>query len=124
MMENVFLKQVVARIKGDDAKTKAVRITRKCLSAIKAQIASLESEAENAKIRLEDAEERMKGAIYPDQLFEDSVDYLQSIANAHDEVEKARQRWDAIQQSIRFFTSVQNGNLVLAKPDEEDTMVS
>lgn len=123
-MENVFLKQVVARIKGDDAKTKAVRITRKCLSAIKAQIASLESEAENAKIRLEDAEERMKGAIYPDQLFEDSVDYLQSIANAHDEVEKARQRWDAIQQSIRFFTSVQNGNLVLAKPDEEDTMVS
>jgi uncharacterized protein (DUF111 family) len=124
MMENLFLKQVVARIKGDDAKTKAVRITRKCLSAIKAQIASLESEAENAKIRLEDAEEKMKGAIYPDRLFENSVDYLQSIAHAHDEVEKARQRWEAIQQSIRFFTSVQNGTLVLAKPDGEDTTVS
>jgi uncharacterized protein (DUF111 family) len=116
MMENVFLKQVVARIKGDDAKTRAVRITRKCLSAIKAQIASLESEAENAKIRLEDAEEKMKGAVYPDRLFENSVDYLQAIAKAHDEVEKARQRWDAIQQSIRFFTSVQNSNLVLANP--------
>jgi hypothetical protein len=124
MMENVFLKQVVARIKGDDAKTRAVRITRKCLSAIKAQIASLESEAENAKIRLEDTEEKRKGVIYPDQLFENSVDYLQSIAKAHDEVEKARQRWEAIQQSIRFFASVQNGNLILAKPDGEDITVS
>jgi uncharacterized protein (DUF111 family) len=123
-MENLFLKQVVARIKGDDAKTKAVRITRKCLSAIKAQIASLESEAENAKIRLEDAEEKMKNAIYPDQLFENSVDYLQSVANAHDEVDKARQRWEAIQTSIRFFTSVQNGNLSLTKPDGKDTAVS
>ncbi|MDR0582344.1 MAG: hypothetical protein LBG31_05215 [Prevotellaceae bacterium] len=124
MMENLFLKQVIARIKGDDAKTKAVRITRKCVSAIKAQIAYLESEAENAKIRWEDAEEKRKGVIYPDQLFENSVDYLQAIANAQEEVEKARQRWEAIQQSIRFFTSVQNGNLVLAKPDGEGETVS
>jgi hypothetical protein len=107
---NSFVKQVVARLKGDDNEVVAQRVARKAMSAIEGQIAALKAQVVDDEQRVEDAQEYLDNMIYPTSVFSDNRAYCQNIVNAHAQLENAQETLKATQDSIEFFTALLKDN--------------
>jgi hypothetical protein len=107
---NSFVKQVVARLKGDDNEVVAQRVARKAMSAIEGQIAALKAQVVDDEQRVEDAQEYLDNMIYPTSVFSDNRAYCQNIVNAHTQLENAQETLKATQDSIEFFTALLKDN--------------
>jgi DNA repair ATPase RecN len=107
---NSFVKQVVARLKGDDNEVVAQRVARKAMSAIEGQIAALKAQLVDDEQRVEDAQEMLDNAIYPTAVFSDNRRYCQEIADAHTRLENSKESLKATQDSIEFFTNLLEAN--------------
>lgn len=107
---NSFVKQVVARLKGDDNEVVAQKVARKAMSALEGQVAALKAQLVDDEQRVEDAQERLDNAIYPTSVFTDNRWYCQNIANAQSELESAKEILTTTQESIEFFTKLLKDN--------------
>jgi predicted ArsR family transcriptional regulator len=107
---NSFVKQVVARLKGDDNEVVAQKVARKAMSAIEGQIAALKAQVVDDEQRVEDAQEYLDNMIYPTAVFSDNRVYCQNIVNAHTKLENAQDTLKSTQDSIDFFTTLLKDN--------------
>ena len=102
----LFVKEVIARLKGDDVEAKANKIARKAISALDVQIATLKGSMVEAEVQVENKEELLKNAMYPTEIFTNNQDYCESIKYAQSSLDSAKDRLEDIQDSIKFFESV------------------
>ena len=104
-MSNVsnFIKEVTARLKGDEAGVIAAKVERKALSAINGQLAALKAKQVDDETAVEDAQEALNNAIFPTAVFSDNRWYVTSIQNAQDRLESAQADLVATMESIAFF---------------------
>jgi formylmethanofuran:tetrahydromethanopterin formyltransferase len=102
----LFVKEVVARIKGDDAEAKASKIARKAISAIDVQIATLKGKVVEAEVNVESKEESLKAALYPTEVFSNNQIYCENIRRANEAFEAAKDELEDLNASIKFFEGV------------------
>jgi len=99
----LFLKEVMGRLKGDDAEVKGAKITRKAISAFESQIAGLNASLVDAEDNLETKQEELQNTIYPTETFSDNKSYCASIVRAQEAVDAAQENVDNIKESLKFF---------------------
>ncbi len=104
------MKQVVARLKGDDNEVVAQKVARKAMSAMEGQIAALKAQIVDDEQRVEDAQEYLDNMIYPTAVFSDNRAYCQNIANAQSRLEDAKETLARTEESIKFFSNLLKEN--------------
>lgn len=102
----LFVQEVVARLKGDDAEAIGAKVARKGISAVEGQIAALKGLIVDQENALDDAKEVLGNATFPTALFIDSKLYCQTIVAAQEKVDAAQEKLDATNKSITFFEEV------------------
>lgn len=100
---NSYVKEVMARIKGDDDKVTAERNYRKATSAVTGQLASLASKKVDAQIKVEEAKEKLQNAKYPTTVIGDISDYIRSIASKQEKLDSAEEELADVESSLKFF---------------------
>lgn len=101
-----FIKEVIARLKGDDAEVKAAKISRKAISAVEGQLAALNSKKVDLENTVEDAAEFLNNAKYPIELISDNQSYIRGIEKAQKAYDEAVENLENVEQSIAYFTEL------------------
>ena len=99
----LFIQEVVARIKGDDAEALASKIARKALTSVDSQIAALKSKEVDLENEVEDAEEALKDAKFPTEQISKGQSYIQGIQDAHGVWTTKSEELAELRESIKFF---------------------
>jgi uncharacterized protein (DUF111 family) len=105
-----FVKEVVARLSGDNDEATAQKVARKAMSALEGQVAALKSRLIDDEQEVEDAEEALANAIYPTTVFSNAKQYCEGIANAQAKVESAKEELQSTKDSIEFFQKLLKDN--------------
>lgn len=100
-----FVKQVIAKLKGDDAEVVAQKNFRKASAAVKGQIAALEARKVDDEMAVENAKEAFNDALYPTVVTDAQV-YTSNLVKAKKVVEQAEEQLKATEDSIAFFTEL------------------
>lgn len=100
---NSFGKEVLARLVGDNNEVLAQKITRKSMSAVNGQIASLNAQLVDAELEVDNAKERLADAKYPASYPSNNQAYCQAVVDASNRLEDAQDKVDAFKESIEFF---------------------
>lgn len=98
-----FMKEVTARLKGDEAGVVAAKVERKALSAINGQLASLRAKLVDDETNVEDAEENLKVAIFPTSVFTDNQAYIRNIKAAQENLDAAVAEMESTKETIAYF---------------------
>ena len=98
-----FIKEVTARLKGDEAGVVAAKVERKAYSAINGQLASLKAKLVDDETRVEDAEENLKAAFFPTSVFTDNQAYIQGIKRAQEVLDEALTELESTKDTIAYF---------------------
>lgn len=99
----LFMKQVVAKLKGDDAEAKAAKISRKGLSAVEGQIAALNSKKVDCEGEVEDATEALDAAKFPTEMITDNMTYIKGIKSAQERLDSKKAELDGVNDSLKYF---------------------
>lgn len=99
----LFVKEVVSKIKGDDAEALGYKVARKAMAAMEANIAKLNSSKVDAEIKLTEKEEALHNAIYPSKMFESVSTYCSNIASCQEDVNNAKNALQEIEESITYW---------------------
>jgi hypothetical protein len=102
----LFIKEVSNKLKGDNVEALAAKISRKALSAVDGQIASLNSKKVDLENSLEEAQEALSEAIYPTTVFSSNEAYIQGILRAQKSVDQAQESLDATNEAHKYFTAL------------------
>ena len=97
-----YVKEVLARITGDEKAVIAEKNYRKASAAAKGQIASLEAKLVGAEDQLDNANEALVVAKYPTTSIGEGKNYIQGIIDAQASVDNAQKNVDDIKASIKF----------------------
>jgi DNA repair exonuclease SbcCD ATPase subunit len=100
-----FVREVVARLKGDQQEVVAAKNERKAMSAFKSNVAALESKIVDAEEQLDQANENLKTAMYPTEYITDNASYLSGISSAAEKVEQAQENLSALKDSLKTWES-------------------
>jgi hypothetical protein len=106
-----FVKEVLARIKGDDQEVAAIKIERKSRSAIGQQINALESKVVDDEDAVKDAEDVLTATVYPTDIAvfageKGSQNYINAINNARKALETKKDNLEETQESLAYFKSL------------------
>lgn len=104
----LFINQVIARLKGDNAEVLANKIARKGLSAVEGQLASLNSKRVDLESAVEDAEEALIAAKFPIELISSNEMYIKEILSAQNKLNNAKAELQATEEAIVYFTDLLN----------------
>lgn len=99
----LFAKEILARLKGDNNEALSNKIARKAISAFEGQIAALKAKEVDDENRVEEAGEGLNNTIYPTAMFSDNSRYCQSILDRQEELDYAKEVLKNTQDSIEFF---------------------
>jgi hypothetical protein len=103
-----FADLVVARLTGDDAKVKAIRIEKKAKSAFQSQIAALNAKIVDAEMHVEEALESLNNAIVPASDITDGKRYVESIASAQANLDQKDAQLNQLKDSLDYFQTLYN----------------
>ncbi len=98
-----FIKEVKARLKGDEAGVIAAKVERKALSAINGQLAALKAKLVDDETRVEDADEALATAIFPTSVFTDNNEYIRNIHFAQEKLDDAKNALECTKETINYF---------------------
>lgn len=98
-----FVKEVLARFKGDDNEVVAQRNYRLANAAVKGQLSTLEGKKVKAEVNVETAKEKLDAAKYPTSLIEDGSDYIRNIVRNQESLDEAKEKLETINESIKYF---------------------
>lgn len=101
-----FIKEVTARLKGDEAGVVAAKVERKALSAINGQLAALRAKLVDDETALEDAEEAFNVALFPTSVFTDNQAYVANIKYKQEALDVAVENLENTKESIAYFESL------------------
>ena len=98
-----FVKEVIARMKGDDAEAQAQKNYRKASAAVSATIASLGAKLVDDENTLEDAQENLASTKWPTTLIGSGETYLANVKGAQESVDAAQDKVEQTQKSIAYW---------------------
>lgn len=101
-----LLDQIIARIKGDDAKAEAIKVTRTRISEIKLQVSKLTYELEQATFGIENIESSLQEEITSPTMYEDKDVFCTRISNAKNELANAEDDKKDIEHSLEYFNTL------------------
>ena len=101
-----FIKEVTARLKGDEAGVVAAKVERKALSAINGQLAALKAKLVDDETAVEDAEEALNNAIFPTSVFTDNAMYVRNIQSRQEYLDTAKATLDSTKETIAYFENL------------------
>lgn len=101
-----FIKEVTARLKGDEAGVIAAKVERKALSAINGQLAALKAKLVDDETAVEDAEEALNNAIFPTSVFTDNGMYVRNIQARQEHLDSAKATLDSTKETIAYFENL------------------
>jgi hypothetical protein len=110
-----FVKEVLARMKGDTVAVTAEKNYRKATAGIGGQIAALKSKLVEEEGRVDDAKDALDNAKYPVDMIADTSSYVKKIKEKQDAYDKAKEDLEAVQHSITYYEEL------LASFDVEET---
>lgn len=101
-----FIKEVVARVAGDNAEVTAQKNYRKASSAIQSQIAALKAKEVDDEAALDTENENLENAKFPVTLITDNRSYTSNIKMCYDRVQQATKNLNDTRESIYFFENL------------------
>lgn len=101
-----FIKEVTARLKGDENGVIAAKVERKALSAINGQLAALRAKLVDDETSVEDAEEALNNAIFPTSVFTDNGIYVRTIQARQEYLDLAKTTLDSTKETIAYFENL------------------
>lgn len=104
-----FIKEVMGRLKGDDAQVLAAKIARKGISAVEGQLAALKAKEVDLEGTVEDGVEALFNAKYPTEMITDNGNYIKRIQNAQQALDTAKDQLADVQDSIKYFEELLAG---------------
>ena len=104
----LFVKEVIARLKGDNAEALGAKIARKAISSVEGQLAALKARQVDLEDQVEDAEEALKVAKFPIEMITDNQGYVSNIRRKLDALEEAKTNLADVKESIKFFEGLLN----------------
>lgn len=98
-----YVKQVLAKLTGDQNQVVAEKNYRKAVAAVKGQIAALEAKIVEDEGNLEDAKEALANAKYPtEEIKGGSSSFISNIVRHQENVNSAQYMLDQTQKSLDF----------------------
>lgn len=104
----LLVKQILAKLKGDDKEALAAKIARKAVSAVDAQLAALNSKKVDTELEIEEAEEQLESSIAPEVMINDNQRYINNIKTSQEVLDKKKEQLEDINTSIKYFTELQS----------------
>lgn len=104
-----FVKEVVARLKGDTTTVVAEKNYRKATAAIGGQIAALKAKLVEEEGRVEDAKEALDAAKYPTDLITDVSSYVKNIKAKQDAYDAAKESHQAVVETLEYYSKLLAG---------------
>jgi len=101
-----FIKEVTARLKGDEAGVVAAKVERKATSAINGQLAALKAKLVDDETAVEDAEEALNNAIFPTSVFTDNSSYVRTIQARQEYLDIALATLESTKETIVYFENL------------------
>lgn len=101
-----FAKEVLAKLKGDDAEALSQKIARKAISAVDGQLAALRAKEVDLENELEDATEALHSAKYPTVVFTNNSSYIENIRIYQNNFDKAKENLENVKESIVYFETM------------------
>ena len=101
-----FIKEVTARLKGDETGVIAAKVERKAISAINGQLASLKAKLVDDETAVEDAEEALNNAIYPTNVFTDNSHYVKTILARQEMLDSAVTSLESTKETIVYLENL------------------
>ena len=101
-----FIKEVTARLKGDEAGVIAAKVERKAISAINGQLASLKAKLVDDETAVEDAEEALNNAIFPTNVFIDNSHYVKTILARQEMLDSAVTSLESTKETIAYLENL------------------
>jgi hypothetical protein len=102
-----FVEEIIAKLQGDDAKVKAIKIEKNAKAAFKSQLAALESKLVDDQFAVEAALENYQSAVKPTEL-NDRNQYLRNISRAKADLDEAQSQLEATEESIEMWNKLQS----------------
>lgn len=104
----LFVKEVIARLKGDNAEALGAKIARKAISSVEGQLAALKAKQVDLEDTVEDAQEALKVAKFPTEMIINNQCYINDIRVKFDDLETAKNNLKDVVESIAFFEGLLN----------------
>ena len=101
-----FVKEVMARLTGNDDQVIAEKNYRLANASVKGQLSSLEGKLVKSEIELESAIEALSATKYPTTLIADSSSYVRNIRSKQESVDTAQEELQSIKESIEYFNGL------------------
>lgn len=101
-----FVKEVLARLSGNEGQVVAEKNYRKAKSAINSQLAALRAKEVDEESAVENAEEQLHNAKYPTDLIDDNKYYVQNIVAAETKLKSAQNSLEETRTSIEYFDAL------------------
>lgn len=101
---NSFVKQFIAKVKGDDVEVQAEKVWRQANSALKSMISSMEGDLIEKEDKLNDAQEVLNNArINRGTEIKDRNAYVSNLIYAKEGIKTAQKNLDAHIATINFL---------------------
>lgn len=101
---NSFVKQFVAKVKGDDVEVQAEKVWRQANSALKSNISVLEGDLIGKEDAVTSAQEKLDNArINNGCEITDRTSYISTLISAKESLKKAQKELDAHNATITFL---------------------
>lgn len=101
-----FVKEVTARLKGDENGVIAAKNERKATSALNGQLAALKAKQVDDENAVEEAKDKLAEAKYPTTLIQDNKQYLTNIKYAQEAFDYATETLKQTNDSISYFEAL------------------
>ena len=116
-----FMREVMARMKGDTPKAVAEKNYRTADAALTCQIAVLKGKQVKDENAVEDAKEALKNAQYPTDPISDTEQYIENIQKKQVNVDSAQKTLNDTNHSIAYFSKMKEENDMESAVDEVAT---
>lgn len=103
-----FVKETIARFKGDDAEVIAQKNYRKAVAAANAQISNQNSKLVDDENALEEAKEKLLNTMFPTTAIANGQDYLKAVRSAQEAVEICEKKVEETANSIAYWKDFVN----------------
>lgn len=102
----LFIKEVTARLQGDETTAIAIKNAKKAGTSIDSQTAALRSAIVDAETEVEEAEEALGNAKFPKELITDNKRYLDNIKAAQAKLDASEWTLANLQESLEYFENL------------------
>lgn len=101
-----YIKEVTARLKGDQSEVIVQKNYRKAISAINGQLAAQRARLVDDESAVEDAQEALNNAKYPTELISNNSNYIRDIQSAQNRLDNAEETAANTAATIQYFEAL------------------